>query len=390
MFTKNNVGLILLVSCFGLAALIVPSSLAWGLLTAAVIIAIVGALDEQYHLTPGQQLLGQFLAVAALVGAGWAIPYVTNPFGAGVLLLGSGAGLAALIWLLGLINAVNWLDGVDGLAGGVGLVTFGALAVISILPGTTDPITLRLALIGLGGMAVFLLWNWPPATVYLGTTGSWWLGAYIGLVAIIGRGKIITTLLVLAWPIIDVGLVIGQRLWAGQAPWRGDRRHLHHRLLALGFSARHITILAMLVSAVLAGAVISLAWRGGDCHDFNQGKIQLGNKVWPVALAQSAVERERGLGGCKNVPDGHGMYFSFPTRQTAIFWMRGMVIPIDIIWISGGRVVGIEANVPAPADPLDPNPPLYTSLQPIDGVLEIGSGQAAKYGVTIGNSVKIF
>jgi len=159
-----------------------------------------------------------------------------------------------------LINAMNWLDGVDGLASGVGVVALFTLAAVSLLPSTQDSMTLSLALVGAGATLGFLVWNWSPARVYLGTTGSWFIGLYIGMVAIVGGGKIVTTLLVLAIPVIDLGSVTVQRLLAGSAPWRGDTvRHLHHRLLAKGWSPQLISAAAMSLTAILG--VIAIGWQ---------------------------------------------------------------------------------------------------------------------------------
>jgi UDP-N-acetylmuramyl pentapeptide phosphotransferase/UDP-N-acetylglucosamine-1-phosphate transferase len=156
------------------------------------------------------------------------------------------------------MNTLNWLDGTDGLAGATAAVAFGTLALVSLLPSTQDSRTLAVASIGGATSMAFLIWNWPPARFQLGTSGVWFLGLYLGLAAIVGGGKIATTLLVLAWPAADAASVIVQRLAEGKAPWRGDRtRHLHYRLRAAGFSDRSIVLLATLVSAVCGlGAVL--------------------------------------------------------------------------------------------------------------------------------------
>jgi len=157
------------------------------------------------------------------------------------------------------MNAINWLDGVDGLAPSVSLVALLSLALLTLLPSVQDANTLSLALIGAGGTLGLLLWNFPPAKIWLGTSGSWWLGLYLGLVAVMTGGKIVTTLLVLAIPVLDFIFVTGQRIMAGRPPWQGDTtRHLHFRLLAGGYTDRQIVFIAIIASTLLGWAAITL------------------------------------------------------------------------------------------------------------------------------------
>ncbi|MBI3251339.1 MAG: undecaprenyl/decaprenyl-phosphate alpha-N-acetylglucosaminyl 1-phosphate transferase [Candidatus Andersenbacteria bacterium] len=230
-----------------------------GLAIAGLLIMLIGGLDERYELPPAVQFAGQILIILTLVLSGWTIPYVTNPFGSGVLFLNSTfttvflyAPLWTFAWLLLTINAVNWLDGLDGLASGVGIAGFAVLAAISLLPATQDAQTLALALLNLGVLGGFYVWNVAPAKAYLGTTGSWYLGIMLGLAALIGGGKIATTLLVLAVPIFDAALVIVTRLMMRQPPWQGDTKyHVHHRLQAAGLSGQTIAVALTVISLLL-------------------------------------------------------------------------------------------------------------------------------------------
>ncbi|MEX1997631.1 MAG: MraY family glycosyltransferase [Candidatus Andersenbacteria bacterium] len=241
-----------------------------GLLASAFLTLLIGIIDEHVKLPASRQFVWQIVIATIAVGWGWTIREISNPWESGVISLNSytigslvlpGA-LLAIIWLVFLMNAVNWLDGIDGLAGGVGVVTFFTLGAVSLLPSVQDSTTLALAAIGAGGVLGFLLWNFPPARVYLGTSGSWFLGLYIGMIAIVGGGKIVTTLLVLALPVIDMLAVIIARLWARQIPWHGDTvRHFHHRLLSAGFQARSIAILGTLLSVGLGIGAITLQTR---------------------------------------------------------------------------------------------------------------------------------
>lgn len=258
----------LLVAVISILAYVVvqDTGLHIGLLGAALLVVLVGTIDEHVRLNAGWQLVWQTVAATAAVTGGWAIPYMSNPFAEGVIRLdwvsvgpwiipGS---IVAVVWLVFLINAVNWLDGSDGLAGSVAAVAFLTLAAISLLPATQDSRTLSLALIGAGATLAFLVWNFPPAKVLLGTTGSWFVGLFLGLVALVGGGKIATTILVLAIPVVDTGLVIVQRLVARRPVWQADTSHLHHHLRAVGISARGIAAASALVSAGLGAAAIAL------------------------------------------------------------------------------------------------------------------------------------
>ena len=269
--------IITLVNLFCFAVINQPS-LIIGLLTSSIIIIFVGTLDEITNLSPSAQLISQLIIAAVISASGWTIRFISNPWSEGIinLQLLSVGGLSLLsiiltsLWLIFLMNAINWIDGADGLAGGIGSVAFIALAAVALLPSVQDSRTLSLSIIGAGVMLGFLIWNWPPAKVYLGTTGSWFLGLFIGITAIVGGGKIATTLLVLAIPALDAIFVIIQRLFEKQAPWQGDKtHHLHHRLLTVGLSPQTITLLAILLSASFGLAALFL---------------QTHQKLWTLAI----------------------------------------------------------------------------------------------------------
>lgn len=259
--------IVLAVTTMAAFFLLEDTSLKIGLALAAVVVALVGKTDEIEPLSARAQFIWQLVIVGILVSFGWAIPFVSNPWGSGVIdlswitlgpLVVPGSILAAG-WLLFYMNAINWIDGVDGLAASILVLAHSALIAVSLLPATQDSQTLALAMVGMGALLAFLIWNFPSAQVYLGTTGSWFMGLYTALVAMHGGGKIITTVLVLALPVLDMFFVIAQRLLAGRLPWHGDTTsHLHHRLLSLGITPRHITLAAAVVTAWLVIASLVL------------------------------------------------------------------------------------------------------------------------------------
>ncbi|MBI1834076.1 MAG: DUF192 domain-containing protein [Candidatus Andersenbacteria bacterium] len=126
---------------------------------------------------------------------------------------------------------------------------------------------------------------------------------------------------------------------------------------------------------------------GEDCHNFSETHVQVGDIQVPIALADTKEEHAQGLSGCAAVPEGKGMYFTFTPRSTATFWMKDMIIPIDILWIRDGKVAGIEASVPAEIGVADSDLARYRHSQAIDGALELAAGQAAILGIQVGDEV---
>ncbi len=124
------------------------------------------------------------------------------------------------------------------------------------------------------------------------------------------------------------------------------------------------------------------------CRNFEQGTVSVGEQQFKVAIAQTKPERIAGLTGCSELSSGQGMYFYYTEPAPAIFWMKDMSIPLDLIWIVNNQVSGISANLP-PADSSDQSPPRYASPGPVDGVLEIGAGEAANLGISIGTPVTL-
>ncbi len=240
------------------AVIITNFPLKFSLLVSIILIIVIGFIDEKKNLSPFKQLAAQTIITLTVFGGGWTIKYVSHPLKEEVISLSAlfpssinYLGLIATIsWFIFLMNSINWIDGVDGLASGVGVIAFIMLALISVMPSTHHLLTFKLSLIGASVFLAFLVWNWPPAKFYLGTTGSWLLGLFLGCCAIIGGGKILTTLLIIFIPALDALAVVLQRLLSRRAPWQSDNfTHLHYRLLKKGFSPQTISFLALILSA---------------------------------------------------------------------------------------------------------------------------------------------
>lgn len=224
-----------------------------GIFLASAVIMIGGWLDDKHNLKPYEQIIFPLAAIVIVLAAGLHIGYITNPLGdAGAVLYFSGFfGVAiAAAWLLGMMYTTKFLDGLDGLAAGISVVASLFIFLTSLRWDQPLSATGIWALALLGASLGFLLFNWQPAKIFLGEGGSIFIGFMLAVLSILTGSKIITTLLVMGLPVLDVLWVIVARLRSHRSPFSGDREHLHYRLLALGLSKKQVVILMYL----LAGA----------------------------------------------------------------------------------------------------------------------------------------
>lgn len=220
----------------------------------SMIVVIVGAVDDISEMIPLKKLLWQIIAAVVIVAMGIKVEWLRNPFGE-VFVLGVWSIPLSALWIIFLVNVVNWLDGLDGLASGISLVAFIVLFVLSILVSqiSTSLLALIMVAISLG----FLLFNFHPAKIFLGDSGSMFLGFILAVLALISGGKVATLTLVLCMPILDFLWVIARRLLNRKSPATADLGHLHHRFLTAGFSQRQ-TVLLMYGIAAAFGAIALL------------------------------------------------------------------------------------------------------------------------------------
>lgn len=231
-----------------------------GLALGILAVVAMGVLDDRYDLGPGWQFLGTLLAALIALGYGIRIELVNNPLGGAILLPGLLGLLLTLVWLLGMMHTVNWLDGVDGLAAGVAVIFSVILYVHAAFRMTPPQESIALLPLALAGACLaFLAFNFHPSKIFLGSSGSYFLGFTLGSLAIVGGAKLATALLVLGVPILDVAWVILYRVRHGRSPFRGDRGHLHHRLLDLGLGQRQI-VLVFYGFAALFGVLAVVLW----------------------------------------------------------------------------------------------------------------------------------
>jgi UDP-GlcNAc:undecaprenyl-phosphate GlcNAc-1-phosphate transferase len=213
-----------------------------GIVLGSVFVFLFGLVDDRLELRPAPQYAAQ--AVAALIAVAFMvfIERVMNPFTNEILVFPFALVVAiTLVWIMGMINTINFLDGLDGLAGGVSAIISAVLAVHMLREGQLSVALLPIAL--LGATLGFLPFNFFPARVFMGSSGSWLLGYAVATLGIAAGAKLATVLLVLSIPIVDVAWLIISRLRAGQSIGHADRRHLHYRLLDLGLSRRQVVLL---------------------------------------------------------------------------------------------------------------------------------------------------
>ena len=272
------------------------------LLVGAVVIVVVGVVDDVFDLNPLLKLAGQTVAAAIPVLNGVNVASFTLPFVGGVnlrsvelfdiALIGS-VHLGHVLTILGIVavmNVINLIDGVDGLAAGVCVISASALSVIAL--SLDKPGAGVLAALTAGGALGFLRHGFPPASSFMGDTGSNLLGYLLGAVAVQGALKtnaviaLILPLVVLAVPILDTGFVIAKRIKYRQPIYRADRWHFHHRMANLGFSQRRT--LAYLYGWAIVMAALALALRFVPYSD-DHGNFDAGWTAVVIAFALAAL-----------------------------------------------------------------------------------------------------
>jgi len=220
-----------------------------GLVVGVLLILPIAYLDDRRRLGPFPQFVGQILVAVAAMAFGLVINDVANPFGGIVPLPVFVALPFTLFWFVAMINTLNVVDTMDGLAAGITAIAALVLFARSVSLGQYTVAVLPIALAGV--CIGFLRYNFNPARIIMGSSGSMFLGFTLGALALIGGAKIATAAFVLGLPILDFALVIVQRSANRRSPFQGgDSAHLPHRLIRRGLSTRRI---ALLIYAVCAG-----------------------------------------------------------------------------------------------------------------------------------------
>ena len=234
----------------------------WGLLAGGTIIVAIGIIDDYRDLPAKVKLLGQILAACVLViGFDVRIDVITDPLG-DFIYLEYFAIPATIFWVVGLTNTVNLIDGLDGLAAGVSSIAAVTIFLVAMEEGIPFVAMITAAL---AGAAIgFLYYNFNPARIFMGDTGSVFLGFMLAGISVIGAVKsaatiaLIVPILALGLPILDTTFAIVRRARNHRPIFKPDKGHLHHRLLAHGFTQKQAVLLMYVVSALFGLCALAL------------------------------------------------------------------------------------------------------------------------------------
>lgn len=235
-----------------------------GILLGAVIILILGVLDDIMTLRALPKFLVQIVAAIIVVVhgcridhfLGWTLPdWLSYPL--------------SVIWIVAITNAINFIDGLDGLAAGVSAISAGTMLIVALLlvPDPTAMVCAILLAALVGACVGFIPYNFNPATIFMGDTGSTFLGFMLASISIFGLFKTYAVIsfavpfLVLGLPIFDICFAVIRRVAHGQSPMHADRGHVHHRLIDMGFSQKQAVAISYLLSAILGLSAVALTDR---------------------------------------------------------------------------------------------------------------------------------
>ena len=242
-----------------------------GMLLGAVIIVVLGIFDDIFDLSAKLKLVVQIVAALIAALTGNVITALSNPnifssdptWELGILSIP-----VTVIWIVALTNAVNLIDGLDGLACGVSSISALTLLVIAMTVGEPSVALLVAALAG--GCLGFLPYNINPAKIFMGDTGSTFLGFVLGVVSVQGLFKMYTLIsfvvpfLIFGLPIFDICFAFIRRIAHGQSPMHPDRSHIHHRLIDMGLSQKQAVAVLYVIAAILGLSAVVLTTKGAE------------------------------------------------------------------------------------------------------------------------------
>ncbi len=265
-----------------------------GVLLGAAVITFVGALDDRFELHPAIKLIGQVVAAVIVVHYGVAVKAITLPFVGKLQFPHAGATNAGpvltVIGLVAMMNVVNFSDGVDGLAAGVCAIIAAAMAVIAFDLSREQPGVL--AAITAGAALGFLIFNFPPASSFMGDCGANLLGLLMGVITVEAAVKttavvsFVLPLILLAVPFLDTTFVVLKRVKYKQPVYRPDSEHFHHRMARIGFSNRRTIAYLYAWTLMLAGLALALRFIPYSDH---HGHLYTGWAIVMIALGLLVV-----------------------------------------------------------------------------------------------------
>jgi UDP-GlcNAc:undecaprenyl-phosphate/decaprenyl-phosphate GlcNAc-1-phosphate transferase len=243
----------------------------WVIVGTTAAMFLLGFLDDIKPLGARKKLTGQILIALMAWCQGIHVENFKNPFDGTIYHLGSYGCALTVFWLIALPNLINLVDGMDGLAGGISLMLMGLLSYAGLAgygPGSTAFPALCAA--GMVGVIIgFLRYNFPPARIFMGDGGAYFLGFLVAELSVVNSHKgtiaagLLAPLFVLALPIVDVSMAIVRRGLKGMPIFRPDRRHIHHKLLGIGYTPRRAVLTLYFVTMVFLAFGIVVFWSEG-------------------------------------------------------------------------------------------------------------------------------
>ena len=218
----------------------------FALLAGSLYCVVFGLLDDRYNFRAGPQYLIQFGAAMIGISGLIFIKHVNDPFGSGFLFGPDGfpwwlLWLVTVFWFMGMMNTINFLDGASGLVAGVTVILSAVLALHMIFKAQPPQLSVALLPLALMGAALGFLPANFAARIFMGSSGSYFLGFVIAALGIIGGARLATVLMVVGLPALEVGWLMVTRWQRGVSPGQGGRDHLHFRLLDMGLSERGLS-----------------------------------------------------------------------------------------------------------------------------------------------------
>jgi UDP-GlcNAc:undecaprenyl-phosphate/decaprenyl-phosphate GlcNAc-1-phosphate transferase len=214
---------------------------------------LLGFLDDKTGITANYKLIFQIVIITIIYFAGFNIQLLTNPFGE-TIILGYFSFPVTVLWFLLVVNAFNLIDGLDGLASGIALIVTIVLLAVGILKSNIIIIFSSLTLIGAN--LAFLKYNFYPAKIFMGDTGSLFMGFNIAAISIIGKSEfkgitsmtLLVPIIALAIPIMDTAFAILRRVNNKKNIFQADKEHIHHKLHEIGLSQKNIALICYFIT----------------------------------------------------------------------------------------------------------------------------------------------
>jgi len=233
----------------------VATNVGYAILLGGGVIVLTGVLDDKFELSPKLKLLGQIIAASIAMYFGLKVQYITLPFQEDMVNVGWWGIPITLIWILAITNAINLIDGLDGLASGVSGIAAFALFFVSLTIGNTMIAVMSILLVG--SILGFLFFNFHPAKIFMGDSGSLFLGFFLSTVSLLELKQatmvaFVIPILVLAVPISDTLYAIIRRKLNKKPISVADKNHLHHCLLELGLSHKQAVLIIYGISILFA------------------------------------------------------------------------------------------------------------------------------------------